>query len=142
MNTTTVPDQESQAHEQIERLRLAIDECDEGIVRHLAQRHALVKAIGEIKRNANLSVHDPARESSQFSRYVHIAKLNHVSPEQVIAPFRTIINLSKQAQYDTQMVNTEPIVPKFCLPCGWRTCGVEVPESDVRVCPACRSPLF
>lgn len=144
MSTTLeiTTDQLTQAHEQIEEFRREIDVVDAKMVANIAKRLSLVRKIGEIKRNANLSVHDPARESSQFAHYVHLAKLNHVSPEQVVIPFMAIIHLSRQAQNGTKVIDNSPIVPKLCLLHGWRTCGIEVPESAIRVCPTCHTPLF
>ena len=144
MNTTTetAPDEQTRARKQIARLRQEIDICDNQIVDRLACRLAYVKAIGGIKSGANLAVHDPARETSQLSRLVHLARLNNIPPEQVIIPFMAIIHLSKQAQNGTKVEDKSPIVPKLCLIHKWRTCGIEVPESVVRVCPTCHSPLF
>src|SRR3972149_5061968 len=127
MNTSiaeTVSDPQIQAHKQIAEFRQEIDICDAQIVDRLAYRLACVKAIGEIKCGANMAVHDPTRESSQFSRLVHLARLNNIPPEQVIIPFMAIVQLSRQAQNGARVEDKSPIVPKLCLIHKWRTCCI------------------
>ena len=145
MNTTTTeiaPDQQAQACKKITKLRAEIDICDAQIVDRLAYRLDCVKTIGEIKRSMNMTVHDPSRESSQLSRLVHLALDNNIPPEQVVVPFLTIIQMSRKAQNGAKVENKSPIMPKLCIVHGWRTCGIEIPESAVRVCPTCLMPLL
>ena len=93
------PEKQAKALEQIAELRKNyIDVYDEETIRLLALRSACVEQIGKIKRDANLTVHDPSREAGQFARYEVLAKFWNVSPEQIIAPFRTIVLWSKFAQ--------------------------------------------
>lgn len=53
--------------------RKKIDELDEQIVRLINRRAEAAKAIGEIKRVANLPVYEPGREQTVFE---HVRSVN------------------------------------------------------------------
>ena len=53
--------------------RQKIDELDEQIVRLISQRAEAAKAIGELKRTADLPVYEPHREQDVFN---HVRRVN------------------------------------------------------------------
>lgn len=119
--------------------RAHIDCLDCQIARLLCTRHIHVMAVGKIKAEHHICVHDPLRESRQLEALRAISKEHNVPESTVIFPFRAIINLSRARQGER---DGGPIVPKTCMIHHWRTAGIESPDgSGVRVCPACLMPL-
>jgi len=76
--------------------RQKIDELDEQIVRLISQRAAAAKAIGELKRTADLPVYEPHREQDVFNHVRSVnpgpladAEIQHVY-ERIIDVMRTL----------------------------------------------------
>jgi len=76
--------------------RQKIDELDEQIVRLISQRAATAKAIGELKRTADLPVYEPHREQDVFNHVRSVnpgpladAEIQHVY-ERIIDVMRTL----------------------------------------------------
>ena len=71
------------AQERLRSLRARIAAADEALVDLLADRLALARAIGEVKRELGLPVLDPAREAEVVRRAAERARDRGVDPELV-----------------------------------------------------------
>lgn len=71
------------AEERLRSLRDRIAAADEALVDLLADRLALARAIGEVKRELGLPVLDPAREAEVVRRAAERARARGVDPELV-----------------------------------------------------------
>lgn len=78
-------------------LRKGIDEIDEKIVRLLSERMELVKEVGKLKKELNLSPKDPVREKEIIHRLTKSAG-GLLSRSQIGQIFRSIFNATKRVQ--------------------------------------------
>ncbi|HUH13765.1 MAG TPA: chorismate mutase [Longimicrobiales bacterium] len=69
--------------ERLQSLRARIAAADEALVEILAERLALARAIGAVKRELDLPVLDPAREAEVVRRAAERAREQGVDPELV-----------------------------------------------------------
>ena len=77
--------------------RQKIDELDLQIVRLINQRAEAARAIGEIKRVANLPIYEPNREQEVFSR-VRKANQGPLSSTELLHVYERIIDVMRTLQ--------------------------------------------
>ena len=77
--------------------RQKIDELDEQIVRLISQRAAAAKAIGELKRTADLPVYEPHREQDVFNhvRAINQGPLDHT---EIVDIYERIVDVMRALQ--------------------------------------------
>ncbi len=77
--------------------RKKIDELDIEIVRLISERAAAARAIGEIKRTANLPVYEPRREQDVFDR-VRAANPGPLDDAELLHVYERIIDVMRTLQ--------------------------------------------
>ena len=77
--------------------RRKIDELDEQIVQLISQRAEAAKAIGELKRGADLPVYEPGREQAVFE---HVCRVNPgtLSETEILHVYERIIDVMRTLQ--------------------------------------------
>ena len=77
--------------------RVKIDELDEQIVQLISKRAEAAKAIGELKRDANLPVYEPGREQAVFD---HVRKVNPgtLPDSEILHIYERIIDVMRSLQ--------------------------------------------
>lgn len=77
--------------------REKIDELDEQIVQLISKRAEAAKAIGELKRGANLPVYEPGREQNVFD---HVRKVNPgtLPDSEILHIYERIIDVMRSLQ--------------------------------------------
>jgi chorismate mutase len=77
--------------------RKKIDELDEQIVQMISQRAQAAKAIGEIKKNANLPIYEPSREQTVFA---HVKAVNPgpLADAELLHVYERIIDVMRSLQ--------------------------------------------
>ena len=79
---------------EIEEIRSKLDKIDKELVRLIAERVALIPAIGEYKKKNNLPMHNPEREKQIFESKRKIAEELCVNPDLVEDIFKRLIRES------------------------------------------------
>lgn len=69
-----------------------IDELDEKLIRLLAERFEITKAVGAFKAEQGLPAADPEREAEQIKRLHKIANEVGMDPEFSVKVFRLIVD--------------------------------------------------
>ena len=82
----------------LKRLRGEIDAIDEQIICFLAKRVKICEAVGTSKKMQGLPVHDAEREEEVFKRVREKATELGLSPIQVEAVYREIVNMCSAVQ--------------------------------------------
>jgi chorismate mutase len=77
--------------------RQKIDELDEQIVRLISQRAEAAKAIGELKRTADLPVYEPNREQDVFN-HVRTANPGPLADAEIQHVYERIIDVMRTLQ--------------------------------------------
>ena len=77
--------------------RKKIDELDVEIVRLISQRAEAARAIGELKRSANLPVYEPRREQDVFDR-VRAANPGPLPDSEILHVYERIIDVIRTLQ--------------------------------------------
>jgi chorismate mutase-like protein len=77
--------------------RNKIDSLDEQIVQLISQRAAAAKAIGELKRTANLPVYEPNREQHVFD-HVRAANPGPLPDAELLHIYERIIDVMRTLQ--------------------------------------------
>ena len=72
--------------------RQRIDQLDEKLIRLLAERFEITKAVGILKAEEGMPVGDPEREAQQIERLHEIAKEVGMDPDFSVEVFRLIVN--------------------------------------------------
>ena len=72
--------------------RERIDELDEQLIRLLAERFEITKAVGQFKAENDLPAADPEREQKQISRLHEIAQMAGMDPSFGEKVFRLIVD--------------------------------------------------
>jgi chorismate mutase len=80
-----------EARQELEELRVVIDQIDRRIVALLNERTKIVECIGRVKRESQLPIYEPRREDQVFA---NIAEANHgpITHEAVRRIFERIID--------------------------------------------------
>jgi chorismate mutase len=77
--------------------RKQIDELDIEIVRLISRRAAAARAIGELKKSANLPVYEPRREQDVFDR-VRAANPGPLADAELLHVYERIIDVMRRLQ--------------------------------------------
>jgi chorismate mutase len=77
--------------------RKKIDELDEQIVRLISQRAEAAKAIGELKKTAELPVYEPQREQNVFN-HVRAANPGPLADAEIQHVYERIIDVMRSLQ--------------------------------------------
>ena len=83
---------------ELEQIRVRIQELDEALIRLLAQRFERVRALGHLKASENLPIEDETREAELRAHYARIAEREGVDPALVQRIFAAILVESKAVQ--------------------------------------------
>ncbi|TVS18611.1 MAG: chorismate mutase [Gammaproteobacteria bacterium] len=76
----------------LEALRSEIDQLDEKLIELLAERFAVSRRVGKLKRSSVLPPRDEEREQRQLQRVRGLAQAHGVSPELAEAVLRLIVD--------------------------------------------------
>ncbi|MCC5885845.1 MAG: chorismate mutase [Gammaproteobacteria bacterium] len=76
----------------LEALRSEIDQLDEKLIELLAERFAVSRRVGKLKRSSVLPPRDEEREQRQLQRVRGLAQAHGVSPELAEAALRLIVD--------------------------------------------------
>lgn len=79
-------------------LRRELEQLDAELVRLLAERERLARAIGAAKRAAGIPTLDPAREAAVVRRAAALARDHELDEEDVRAVFWKLIASARRAQ--------------------------------------------
>lgn len=82
-------------------LRSRIDSLDEGLLKLLAERRAIVGEVARIKKERGLQVYHPAREENLITAKRETAQNLGLDPDMVEELFRTILRSSRISQSET-----------------------------------------
>lgn len=77
--------------------RKRIDELDEQIVRLISQRAEAARAIGELKRTADLPVYEPRREQAVFD-HIRAANPGPLADAELLHVYERIIDVMRTLQ--------------------------------------------
>lgn len=86
------------ALEELARCRDQIERLDNDIISLLAQRLALGKRTGDLKRAAGLPILDPTREAAVIRRVTERAREAGLPPEPAREIFWQIVGMSRRTQ--------------------------------------------
>ena len=86
------------AKSELARCRAEIERIDDTIIRLLAERLAIGKRTGTLKRAAGLPILDPTREAAVIRRVSAVARDAGVPVEEVREIFWQIVGMSRRAQ--------------------------------------------
>ncbi|MBI3565731.1 MAG: chorismate mutase [Elusimicrobia bacterium] len=90
----------TKAHaKRLARIRAGIDGVDDGVVRLLARRRALVIELAKIKKELSLPIYDRAREQALIDRVKKWGRKHELNEEFVEVLFRLVVMNSKEVQY-------------------------------------------
>jgi chorismate mutase len=84
--------------ERLEGLRAGISQIDEALVALLAERVALAREVGAVKRSAGLPRLDPAREASVVRHGTELARGVGLDEEEVREILWRVVGLCRRAQ--------------------------------------------
>src|SRR5512144_3074843 len=85
---------------ELARCRAEIERIDNDIITLLAQRLALGKRVGDLKRIAGLPILDPTREAAVIRRITSVARDAGLPSEPVREVFWQLVAMSRRAQED------------------------------------------
>ncbi len=83
----------------LDRIRVGIDEVDNGIVELLARRRGLVIELAKIKKTLDVPIYDRKREQALVDRVKKWGAEHKLNEEFVEVVFRLIVMNSKEVQY-------------------------------------------
>lgn len=89
----------ARARRELAALRKAIDAADDGILKALGRRRALVLRLAKAKQVLGVPIHAPGREKALVERVKALGKKRKLNPEFVEVVFRLIVMNSKEVQY-------------------------------------------
>jgi chorismate mutase len=84
--------------DEISSLREKVDAVDDQILRDIAARVKLCRAIGDLKKQQSKPVHDVNRENEVFKRVKERALLFKVDPVIAERIYREIVNMCSNVQ--------------------------------------------
>lgn len=88
--------------DKLAELRDRIEQIDRELIRLIAERVALAREVGEVKRRRNLPTLDPAREAVIIRRSGALAREAGLSEDDVREIFWHLVGLSRRAQLETK----------------------------------------
>ncbi len=71
---------EREAREELNGIRLSIDNIDAALIHMLAERFKYTQRVGKLKADHGLPPSDPAREARQIQRLRALAEESHLDP--------------------------------------------------------------
>ncbi len=83
----------------LDRIRSGIDDVDDGILRLLARRRALVIELAKVKKDLSLPIYDRKRERVLMDRVKARGRKLKLDEEFIEVLFRLIAMNSKEVQY-------------------------------------------
>jgi len=86
----------------LQELRSEIEAIDRELIRLIAERVAMARQVGTVKRKAGMPALDPAREAAVVRHAGHLARQAGVSDEDVRYIFWHLIGLSRRAQMEEE----------------------------------------
>lgn len=89
-----------QATAELRRLRDDIERIDRELIRLMAERVALAREAGDMKRAAQLPTLDPAREAAIVRRAASLAREAGLDEQDIRRIFWHIIGLARRAQME------------------------------------------
>jgi chorismate mutase len=84
--------------DELAELREKVDATDDQILRTIAQRVKICRAIGELKKQQNKPVQDLNREVQVFKRARERAELFKLDPDKIERLYREIVNMCSAVQ--------------------------------------------
>ena len=84
--------------DELEALREKVDAIDDQILRDIAQRVKICRAIGELKKQQSKPIHDISRETEVFKRVREHAELFKLDPVEIERIYREIVNMCSAVQ--------------------------------------------
>jgi chorismate mutase len=84
--------------DELDALREKVDAVDDQILRDLAQRVKVCRAIGELKKQQGKPVQDLKREVDVFKRARERAELFKLDPDKIERLYREIVNMCSVVQ--------------------------------------------
>lgn len=84
---------------ELDEIRVGIDAADNGIVKLLGERRALVIRLARIKKTLDIPIYDRAREQALVDRVKKLGRERELNEEFVEVLFRLIMMNSKETQY-------------------------------------------
>jgi len=84
--------------DELERYRKQVDRVDELILKALAERAKICRAIGEVKKKRGMPVRDVSRENEVYKIVMEKSVEFGLDPLQVEAVFREIVNMCSAVQ--------------------------------------------
>ena len=85
---------------ELAQLRADIEALDCELIRLLARRVHLARAVGEAKRAADIPTLDPAREAAVVRRAAELARESGLCEDDVRCIFWQLIGISRRAQME------------------------------------------
>ncbi len=82
----------------LDAIRAEIERVDQTIIRAIAERMELARAVGRVKARAGQPVTDPAREAAVVARAAALARDAGLPEEEIRALYWQLIALSRRAQ--------------------------------------------
>lgn len=86
------------AADALQALRAEIERTDATLIAALAERMALVRAVGQVKQAQGRAVTDPAREAAVVSRAAALAREAGLPEDEVRAIYWRILAMSRRVQ--------------------------------------------
>ncbi len=84
--------------DELAELREKVDATDDQILRDIAQRVKICRAIGELKKQQGKPVQDLNREVQVFKRARERAELFKLDPDKIERLYREIVNMCSAVQ--------------------------------------------
>lgn len=84
--------------QKLDPLRIEIEKIDAEIIQKIAARMAIVKQIGQTKKEAGIAVLDPTRETQLLQKYQSLAQENQLDPLFIQHLFEMIFSYSRNLQ--------------------------------------------
>lgn len=95
---TPPPDRPTEGPSDLTHLREEIERIDRDLIRLIARRVELARAVGAVKRATGLPALDPPREAAVIRRVSEIARDEGAPEEDVRYLFWHLIGMSRRAQ--------------------------------------------
>ena len=77
---------------ELENLRVKIDEIDESIIELFSERFKVTQKVALVKKKHNLDAIDSSREARQMEKIAKLSNKNKINPELMKKIFRLVID--------------------------------------------------
>ena len=99
---------EREAREELDGIRLSIDNIDAALIHMLAERFKYTQRVGRLKADHGLPPTDAARETRQIARLRALAEESHLDPAFAEKWFNFVV--AEVIHHHEQLASTHPIV--------------------------------